>query len=190
MCRSSGGKNHTEESREKSSRRDSTHEVMWHASRIAGKKSRRNQNCLRRVRHVRQGHHDESSESIYSDSDNESIDEDIARIIQHIDVHRTAQPNAENNSCKIWRDGAKVKVEPDMDADANVMNEYHFNELVRTAPKLKSHDTQIKLKTLTENLPKSTNPRGMHRHSGKWNKESTSYNCSNSREKWLSSTIW
>ena len=58
-------------------------------------------------------------------------------MIQHIDVHRTAQPNAKTNNCKISRNGVKVEVEPDTGADANAMDKWQFNELMRKAPNLK-----------------------------------------------------
>ena len=91
-----------------------THKVTSHESRNARKF------CHQQLR---QGHQDDNSESIYSNSDDISIDEDIAWIIQHIDVNHTAQHNAKKKNCKISRHGAKVQVKPDTGADANVMDE-------------------------------------------------------------------
>ena len=69
---------------EKSQAVKMTHKVTSHESCNARKF------CHQQLRHVRQGHQDDNSESIYSNSHDISMDEDIAWIIQHIDVNRTA----------------------------------------------------------------------------------------------------
>ena len=53
---------------------------------------------------------------------NLSLSIKILRELYSTDVHRTAQPNAKKNNCKISRNGAKVEVELDTGTDANVMD--------------------------------------------------------------------
>ncbi|XP_068684306.1 uncharacterized protein [Montipora foliosa] len=152
MCRSTDSKDRTEEKREKSSHRDDKKEDSPQGSRHA-RPPTVHQHRHRRVRHVHHEDTQERSTNEHSGSESDSLDEDIARIIQHMNVHRTAQTNAKKNKCKIWINGTKTEVEPDTGADTNVMDEHQFNELLRTTPEIELQDTQIKLKTLTENLP-------------------------------------
>lgn len=70
-----------------------------------------------------------------------------------MNVYHTAQSNTKLKKCNIRINGAKIDVEPDAGADTNIMDEYHFKKLLRATENLELHDTQIKLKTLTENLP-------------------------------------
>lgn len=46
-----------------------------------------------------------------------------------------------------------MEVAPDTGPDTNVMDEHQFNELLWATPGIKLHNTWIKLKTLTEDLP-------------------------------------
>ena len=70
-----------------------------------------------------------------------------------MNIHRTAQKNTKKNKCAIWINGTKTEVEQDTGADANVMDENQFNELLRATPEIRFQNTKIKLKTLTEDLP-------------------------------------
>ena len=104
------------------------------------------QHRRRRVRHVEQ-------DACNSSESEDSLNEDIARIVQHMNIHRTAQKNTKTNKCEIWINGTKTEVEPDTGADANVMDENQFNELLRATPEIRLQNTKIKLKILTEDLP-------------------------------------
>lgn len=53
-----------------------------------------------------------------------------------MNIHRTAQKNTKKNKCAIWINGTKTEVEPDTGADANVMDENQFNELLRATPEI------------------------------------------------------
>jgi hypothetical protein len=101
------------------------------------------------IRHVEVNKNEESS-----DSDDDSTDEDIERIVRHLNIHRTVKERGEKNECAILINGAKVIVEPDTGADANVMDEYQFKSLVQQVPEeTELRKTRMKLKTLTEELP-------------------------------------
>ena len=100
------------------------------------------------IRHVEQQSDDESSES-----DSDSADEDIGRIVQHLKVHRTSRTGSEKNQCKIWINGAEVTIEPDTGADANAMDEYQFSKLKKETTETSLKRTKIRLKTLTDDLP-------------------------------------
>ncbi|KAL9972245.1 hypothetical protein ACROYT_G018516 [Oculina patagonica] len=154
MCQNIDSKDRSAGKREKSHRRSDKKEDLPHASRNA-RPPTGNQNNFRRrrIRHVEREDHPESPENDYSDSETDSLDEDIARIVQHMNVHRTTQTNAKKNKCKIWINGTTMEVEPDTGADTNVMDEHQFNELLRATPGIKLQDTRIKIKTLTEDLP-------------------------------------
>ena len=102
----------------------------------------------RQIRHVE--HENSNTES--SESDNET-DEDITRIIDHLNIHRTTQGQLTTNNCKIWINGHKTSVELDTGADANIMDEVQFNGLLRATPDLELRKTKTKLKTLKEDLP-------------------------------------
>ena len=152
MCRSTDSRDRTEEKRDKSSHRDDKKEDFPRGPRHARPQTD-NQHRHRRVQHVQQEDTKERSRNAHSGSESDSLDEDIARIMQHMNVHRTAQTNAKKHKCKIWINGTKTEVEPDTGADPNVMDEHQFNELLRTTPEIELQDTHIKLKTLTEDLP-------------------------------------
>ena len=53
----------------------------------------------------------------------------------------------------VWINGCQIEVEPDTGADANIMDERQFDELLRATPDLELCKTKIKLKTLKEDLP-------------------------------------
>ncbi|KAL9987542.1 hypothetical protein ACROYT_G001867 [Oculina patagonica] len=154
MCQNTDSKDRSAGKREKSHRRNDKKEDLPHASRNA-RPPNGNQNNFRRrrIRHVEREDHPKSPENDYSDSETDSLDEDIERIVQHMNVHRTTQTNAKKNKCKIWINGTTMEVEPETGADTNVMDEHQFNELLRATPGIKLQDTRIKLKTLTEDLP-------------------------------------
>ena len=100
-------------------------------------------------RHVEVNKNEESS-----DSDDDSTDEDIERIVRHLNIHRTVKERGEKNECAILINGVKVIVEPDTGADANVMDEYQFKSLLQQIPEeTELLKTRMKLKTLTEELP-------------------------------------
>ena len=106
------------------------------------------QNKGRQIRHVEQNY--PNNESSGSGSE---MDEDIGRILQHLNVHRTTQPQSTTNKCKIWINGCQIEVEPDTGADANIMDERQFDRLLRATPDLELCKTKIKLKTLKADLP-------------------------------------
>ena len=146
MCRSTDHKHRPDDKQgEKSGRRRDKKEDSSHVPRQT-RPPTDHQHRRRRVRHVEQDARN-SSES------EDSLDEDIARIVQHMNIHRTAQKNTKKNKCEIWINGTKTEVEPDTGADANVMDENQFNELLRATPEIRLQNTKIKLKTLTEDLP-------------------------------------
>ena len=146
MCRSTDHKHRPDDKQgEKSGRRRDKKEDSSHVPRQT-RRPTDHQHRRRRVRHVERDAHN-SSESA------DSLDEDIARIVQHMNIHRTAQKNTKKNKCAIWINGTKTEVEPDTGADANVMDENQFNELLRATPEIRLQNTKIKLKTLTEDLP-------------------------------------
>lgn len=140
MCRSTDHKHRPDDKQGEKSEEDSSH-VPRQTRPPTDHQHRR-----RRVRHVEQDARN-SSES------EDSLDEDIARIVQHMNIHRTAQKNTKKNKCAIWINGTKTEVEQDTGADANVMDENQFNELLRATPEIRFQNTKIKLKTLTEDLP-------------------------------------
>ncbi|XP_028417971.1 uncharacterized protein LOC114542680 [Dendronephthya gigantea] len=104
----------------------------------------------KRIRHVEVNKDDEET----SNSDDDSTDEDIERIVKHLNIHRTAKERGEKNECAITINGMKMIVEPDTGADANVMDEYQFKSLLQQTPEeTELRKTKMKLKTLTEELP-------------------------------------
>ena len=116
MCHSTDHKHHPDDKQGgKSGRRRDKKEDSSHVPRQT-RPPRDHQHRRRRVRHVEQDARN-SSES------EDSLDEDIARIIQHMNIHRTAQKNTKKNKCEIWINGIKTEVEPYTGADANVMDE-------------------------------------------------------------------
>lgn len=63
-------------------------------------------------------------ETSESDDDNmgSPADEDIERIVKHVNIHHTIQERHKRNECAILTNGAKVTVEPDTSADVNFMD--------------------------------------------------------------------
>ena len=88
----------------------------------------------------------ESSES------GSETDEDIGRVLQHLNVHRTTQSQSTTNKCMVWINGygCQIEVEPDTGADANTMDERQFDGLLRATPDLELCKTKIKLKIVGE----------------------------------------
>ena len=106
------------------------------------------QNKGRQIRHVEKNYPNNESSGSGSETD-----EDIGRILQHLNVHRTTQPQSTTNKCKVWINGCQIEVEPDTGADANIMDERQFDRLLRATPDLELCKTKIKLKTLKADLP-------------------------------------
>ena len=106
------------------------------------------QNKGRQIRHVEQNYPNNESSGSGSETD-----EDIGRILQHLNVHRTTQPQSTTNKCKVWINGCQIEVEPDTGADANIMDERQFDRLLRAMPDLELCKMKIKLKTLKADLP-------------------------------------
>ena len=80
------------------------------------------QNKGRQIRHVEQNYPNNESSGSGSETD-----EDIGRILQHLNVHHTTQPQSTTNKCKVWINGCQIEVEPDTGADANIMDERQFD---------------------------------------------------------------
>ena len=74
-------------------------------------------------------HVEQQSDEVSPENDSDSADEDIGRIVQHLNIHHTSRVESEKNQCKIWINGTEVTVEPDTGVDANVMDEYQFSKL-------------------------------------------------------------
>ena len=134
MCRSTNSNAHQDSRKENLTRRNNEkkQEVQRSVSRNDQQSSKYQYKSNRkRIRHVEQ---EQDEAGLESDSESESEDEDINRILKHLNVHRTSRVNSEKNQCKIWINGMEMIVEPDTGADANVMDEYQFNELVKEVP--------------------------------------------------------
>ena len=84
------------------------------------------QNKGRDIRHVEQNYPNNESSGSGSETD-----KDIGRILQHLNVHCTTQPQSTTNKCKVWINGCQIEVEPDTGVDANIMDERQFDGLLR-----------------------------------------------------------
>ena len=134
MCRSTNSNAHQDSTKENLTRRNNEkkQEIPRSVSRNDRQSSKYQYKSNRkRIRHVEQ---EQDEAGLESDSESESEDEDINRILKHLNVHRTSRVNSEKNQCKIWIKGTEMIVEQDTGADANVMDEYQFNELVKEVP--------------------------------------------------------
>ena len=78
-----------------------------------------------------------------SNGSGSETNEDIGRILKHLNVHRTNQPQSTTNKCKVWINGCQIEVEPDTGADANIMDERQFDRLLRAMPDLELCKTKI-----------------------------------------------
>ena len=146
-CHKCGKRNHYAKvcrSGEKESRRKENGKREQNHQRAANYKGKGH----RQIRHVEQG-----SDSDRIETESES-DEDINRILKHVNIHKTANvPSKSLNKCKVWIHGIETIVEPDTGADTNVMDEEQFKTLQHARPEVRLRKTTIKLKTLTEDLP-------------------------------------
>ena len=83
---------------------------------------------------------------------NDDISSDEEYFINHLKTHHTSQSDSWK-TCTIQINGISTEVEPDSGSDTNIMDEIQFKSLQQQAPEITLNATNVKLKTLTEELP-------------------------------------